>query len=116
MDEPPLFYLPPEPLAALTRRLQRIVIERAAGERIAVDAQDARLNISQEHASVERMQDDWGAICEVYKQNAFYYVSIAGVALQAGDRISLFYADGREPLALFVIELENGRARIEAPM
>ncbi len=116
MDDQSLFYLPPEPLGALTRNLQRIVIERSTGERIAAGAQGARLTITQEHTSVERMQDDWGAICEVFKQNAFYYVTIAGISLQAGDSILLFYTDGRSPLALQVIELENGRARIEDPL
>lgn len=104
-----------EPLSALTRGLQSIRIERVGGDPITLDASSAQLLLTQEQARVERMQEDWGAICEVFKQHAFYYLSVQGVRLQAQDRVVLFYQDDRSALSLHVIEMEDGRARIQQP-
>lgn len=110
-----MFRLPSEPLRRLTRSLQTVTVAQAGSQQIRLAAEEAGLQISEEHPSVDRMSDDWGAICEVFKQSAYYYVSIAGVRLRAGDAITLEYADGREPLTLRVLELEDGRARIADP-
>ncbi|RPJ37935.1 MAG: hypothetical protein EHM21_17585, partial [Chloroflexi bacterium] len=46
---------------------QSITIQKASGETITLDPGQARLEISAEHPPVERMEGDWGAICEVYR-------------------------------------------------
>lgn len=115
MDDLSHFNLPANPLRHLTAALGAINIDHSGGEQVRLSAQDARLQLTEERPQVERMADDWGAICEVFKQNAYYYLSIAGVRLQAGDRVTLFYVDGRPALTLRVIEIENGRARVQDP-
>lgn len=100
--------LPPE-------QPRKIILTRARGETIELDPQAAGLSVSEVHPPVERMQDDWGAICEVFKNNAEYYLTLNGAALAPGDRITAWYA-ARPAQLLEVIEVENGRARIKAPV
>jgi hypothetical protein len=100
--------LPPE-------RLRKITLTRAGGETMEIDAQSAGLSVSEVHPPVERMRDDWGAICEVFKNNTEYYVVLNGVALVPGDRITAWYTD-RPAQLLEVVEVVNGRARIKAPV
>jgi hypothetical protein len=71
--------------------------------------------ITEEGAPLSQMEDDLGAICEVFRQNSNYFLSIPSVRLVPGDRVIIRYPAGAKAIALRVIELENGRARIEPP-
>jgi hypothetical protein len=108
--ENPLPFLPMNPLDR-TQGLQAINLKRVDGTSLSLDPAAFRLNFTEEHPNVERMADDWGAICEVYKNSAELYLSIPNVPLQAGDMITLVYRD-KPARSLRVTELEAGRARI----
>jgi hypothetical protein len=94
---------------------QSITIQKTNGETLTLDPGQARLDISTEHPPVERMESDWGAICEVFRKSNTYYAAITGLRLAAGDMITIRYQGGPGTLTLKVIDIENGRARIEPP-
>ncbi len=100
--------LPGDPVA--------ITIAKSSGETISVDPRQAKVSITEEHPQVERMEGDWGAICEVFRKNNFYYASITGVHLAVGDAITIRYENGPGTVTLKVIDVENGRARIDPPV
>ncbi len=94
---------------------ESISIQKASGETITLDPGQARLEISAEHPEVERMEGDWGAICEVFRKSNYYYAAISGVRLSTGDIITIRYKSRPDTVRLKVIDLENGRARIDPP-
>ncbi len=94
---------------------QSITIQKASGKTIALDPGQARLEIRAEHPKVERMEGDWGAICEVFRKSNYYYAAISGVSLSTGDIITIRYKSRPDTVRLKVIDLENGRARIDPP-
>ncbi len=94
---------------------QSISIQKAGGEILTLDPGQARLEITTEHPEVERMEGDWGAICEVFRTNNYYYAAISGVNLAVGDTITVRYKDRPDTVRFKVIDLENGRARIDPP-
>jgi hypothetical protein len=102
-------------LEHLPRDPQAITVQKASGETIVLDPHQARVDITSEHPQVERMEGDWGAICEVFRKSNYYYVSATGIQLAAGDRVTIRYKDGLGLVTLMVIAIENGRARIEPP-
>lgn len=95
---------------------QSIQIHRAGGEEITIDPQPGRVRVDVERPQVERMEGDWGAICEVFKQSQYYYAAIQGVPLSIGDVITLRYPNRLEPVILKVIDMENGRAQVDPPL
>lgn len=99
----------------LPRDPQAITVHKANGESIALDPRQAKVDLASEHPQVERMEGDWGAICEVFRKSNYYYASITGVQLAAGDSVTIRYKDRPEIVTLKVIDIENGRARIEPP-
>ncbi len=102
-------------LEHLPRDPQTITIQKANGETLALDPRQARVDITSEHPQVERMEGDWGAICEVFRQSNYYYLTVSGVQLASGDCITILYKDGPGAVTLKVIDIENGRARIAPP-
>jgi hypothetical protein len=93
-----------------------IEIQRMGGEVIKIDPQPGRVRVDIERPQVERMDGDWGAICEVFKQSQYYYATIQGVQLSVGDVITLRYPNRSEPVNLTVIDKENGRAQVNLPL
>lgn len=93
----------------------QITLRRSGGETCELEARPDLVRVSEEHPEVDRMGGDWGAICEVFRQSSYYYLSIQGVSLVIGDEIRV---QGKENTAadFKVIDLENGRARIDAPV
>lgn len=103
-------------LEHLSGNPQAITVHKAAGgETIALDPRQTQVKFTSEHPQVERMEGDWGAICEVFRKSNTYYVSVTGIPLAAGDRIDIRYQDAPGVVMLKVIDIENGRARIEPP-
>jgi hypothetical protein len=94
---------------------QSITIRRVGGETVTLDPQQDRLEIHTEHPPVERMEGDWGAICEVFRKSSYYYASISGVRLAAGDQITIRYKRDLGEMTLKVVDIENGRARVNPP-
>lgn len=99
----------------LSTEAEEITLLHSGSEPLLLDPQQAQLKVSIEHPPVNGMDGDWGAICEVYRQKSDYYLNLAGVRLAVGDVIRVRYHRIPLPVALKVIELENGRARIEPP-
>ncbi len=118
MDDHFDLYLKPDgfDLDHLPDSAEEITIQKASGETVTVNPRQAKVDISTEHPQVERMEGDWGAICEVFRKNNYYYASITGISLSAGDRITVRYADGPGVVAFKVVDIENGRARIDPPV
>lgn len=100
----------------LSTEAEEITLLHAGAEPLLLDPQQVRLQVKVEHPPVGGMDGDWGAICEVYRQRSDYYVSLAGVRLVAGDVIRVRYHRIPTPVVLKVVELENGRARIDPPI
>jgi hypothetical protein len=94
---------------------QSITIQKSSGETKMLDPQQSKVEIITEHPPVERMEGDWGAICEVFRKNNYYYAKVTGVQLAEGDTITIRYLKGTGTVTLKVIDIENGRARIEPP-
>lgn len=94
---------------------QSVSIHKASGETITLDPGQARLEISADHPEVERMEGDWGAICEVFRKSNYYYTAVSGVSLSIGDSITVRYKNRPDTVRLKVIDIENGRARIDPP-
>lgn len=118
MDSLPEFFIPsPEEnrLENLLRHPARITLRRAGGETSDLEAQPGLVNISEEHPQVDRMGGDWGAICEVFRQSSYYYLNVQGVTLAVWDEIRVFGTENTM-VELKVTEIENGRARIDAPV
>jgi hypothetical protein len=100
----------------LTSGIRSILLTSAGGETRMLDPGQNAAEIHQEHPPVERMEDDWGAICEVFKQSSSYYLILPGVALAPGDRLTITYRHRPHTVTLTVMDLENGRVRIAAPV
>ena len=109
-EESPLFYLDSNRQPDFLTGLKSVTIRHANGKVQPLDLEKSQLKIVEEHPQVDRMEEDWGAICEVYRKKSDYYVT--GAALAIGDLITLKYADFRE-IRLKVVEMEAGQARVE---
>jgi hypothetical protein len=112
-----LFFLPPGSfdLSRLPPRPARITIRRVGGEQLEIDPREAEVSLTSEHPQVERMEGDWGAICEVFRDSSYYYAAISGIRLETGDEVRLDYGSNPGLITLKVIDLENGRARVDPP-
>jgi hypothetical protein len=95
---------------------QAITIQKASGEVIELEPRQAKVNITEEHPEVGRMDGDWGAICEVFRKSNYYYAAVTGCQLAAGDTVILRYKNAPGTVTLKVIEIENGRVRIDSPL
>jgi len=117
MGEFESFYLQPRgvDLQELARDVAQIQVARSIGESITIDPNSAHLALEQEHPPVERMEGDFGAICQVFKGSSNYFLRLPGVPLRAGDQITLFYHHQAYSVTLRLIERENERWRIDAP-
>ena len=109
-EDSPFFYLDTNHQPDFLTGLASVTITRANGETRRIDLAASPLQIVEEHPPVDRMEGDWGAICEVYRKKSDYYVT--GLPLQTGDVITLTYSNSRET-ALKVMEIEGARARVE---
>lgn len=109
-EDSPFFYLDTDHQPDFLTGLASVTITRAKGEMERVDLSASPLQIVEEHPPVDRMEGDWGAICEVYRKKSDYFVT--GLPLQTGDLITLTYSDSRA-IALKVMEMEGARARVE---
>lgn len=97
-----------------------ITLVKANGEKVVVSPTQGRLSVKEEQPQVDRMEGDWGAICEVFKQNRYYYLALPEglspqIKLDAGDAIVLRFQNRPASLTLYVVEIENGRVRIAPP-
>ncbi len=114
------FFLPMGPgsvdLPGLSTGIDTITVIRVSGETLSVDPQASSLEITDEHPQVDRMEGDWGAICEVFRQSSYYYLALGGVRLALGDTVSITYKNKPTLVTLKVIDIENGRARIDPPV
>lgn len=112
------FYLDPREIDTrdLATGIQTIQLTRLGGEMRTIDPAQTPIDLRQEHPPVERMEADLGAICEVFRQSSSYYLSLPGISLAPGDRLTLTYYHQRHTVTLSVAELENGRVRIEPPV
>lgn len=99
----------------LNQNLISIHLTRSTGEIVVIGQPHGELLLTKETPPVGRMVDDWGAICEVFKQSATYFLTCPGVRLMAGDQIHLIYMD-RPALVLRVLDMEQGRAHVETPV
>ncbi len=99
--------LPPSPAS--------ITIRRANGQTLELDPRKSKVSLTSEHPQVDNMAGDWGAICEVFRDSNYYYAAITGARLETGDLILLDYPAGYGFITLKVIDIENGRARIDPP-
>lgn len=95
--------------------LVKIMVTRPDGDTFEMDPKSTQVKITEEHPEVDRMEGDLGAICEVYRQTTYYYLSMTGTQLAGGSRVTLFSKDFLSPVILHVIEIENGKARIDPP-
>ncbi len=111
-------YLKPDgfDLDHLPSSAEAIIIQKASGATVTVNPRQAKVDITTEHPQVERMEGDWGAICEVFRKNNYYYASITGVNLAVGDQVTVRYSNGQGVVTLRVVDIENGRARIDPPV
>jgi hypothetical protein len=100
----------------LNSGIAAIQVARVNGQTQVIDPAGSHAEIQQEHPPVERMADDLGAICQVFKESSNYFLSLPGVALAPGDQVTLRYQHQAYTAVLRVIELENGRCRIEPPV
>ncbi len=118
MDDHFDLYLKPEgfDLDHLPDSAEAITIQKANGETVTVNPRQAKVDISTEHPQVERMEGDWGAICEVFRKNNYYYASITGASLAVGDQVTLRYSNDTGVVTFKVVDIENGRARIDPPV
>ena len=111
--------LPMPDLAIFDAQPDAISIQHFRGAAITLDPRVSHVSVTREKPPVERMVDDWGAICEVFKESVTYYAAISGVTLAAGDELRLVYTHvtGASTLVtLTVLEPEGSRARIAAPV
>lgn len=100
----------------LAQGVAAVTVSHAGGQPQVVNLAGAEPLIQQEHPPVERMEDDLGAICQVFKESSNYYFSLPGALLAPGDRVTITYQHRRYTAELRVIEQENGRWRIEPPL
>lgn len=105
------FSLSPDRLARLLAAPRAITRVRA-GEHARLDPARNPLTLEREQPPVDRMEGDLGAICETYRQSAVYFARVSGVTLEPGDELVVEHAAGETRLR--VIEVEGGRARVEA--
>lgn len=116
MNDLSSFYIDPGNSRAndLASGSESVTLIRADGKEEALGT-NSQVLVTEESAPLSQMEEDLGAICEVYRQSSNYFLSIPGVRLAQGDRVIIRYLGGGKAIALHVIELENGRARIEPP-
>ncbi len=118
MDDHFDLYLKPDgfDLDHLPASAEAITIQKTGGDTVTINSGQAKIDITTEHPQVEHMEGDWGAICEVFRKNNYYYASITGVNLAVGDQVTVRYTHGPGVVTLKVVDIENGRARIDPPM
>lgn len=101
-------------LPDLTAEVETITILMPGGEPRQLSAREHPVRLTEERPPVNRMEDDWGAICEVYRGSSLFYLSLQGCPLAAGDQVTLAYKNGASA-AVTVLEIEQGRARTTPP-
>jgi hypothetical protein len=116
MNDLSSFYIDPGSAHAndLAAGAESVTVVRADGREESLPP-NSQVLVTEESAPLSQMEEDLGAICEVFHQNSNYFLKIPGVRLAPGDRVMIRYPGGTQAIALRVIELENGRARIEPP-
>ncbi len=114
MDSMPLFNLNPDEghEDEISRGAEQITLTRAGGEVLALDPHGTRITVKDEHAPLSQMNEDWGAVCEVFRQAVDTFAQSPDVALRLGDEIAIRYPGRAAALVLRVIEMENGRAKV----
>lgn len=100
---------------ALSDDIESITIHRANGQDLSLLPDQNRLSIEREHPPVDRMEDDLGAICAVFKDAHTYFLTVHGVTLSPGDRLELAYTHHEYRAVVEVIEQEDGRVIIRPP-
>lgn len=116
-DSLTLFAGPPDlDPGELARGVRAIQLTRVDGATLAVDPAVCPLEIQRERPEVNGMEGDLGAICEVFRQSSTYYLTLGGLTLVPGDRLTLAYRDRPYTVTIRVAELENRRARIDPPV
>lgn len=91
--------------------LQSITLTRADGTVLEIDPAAARPRFIEEQPDLERMADDWGAVCETFKMSEDTFLTMTGVRLQSGDTLTMRYSQ-QPALRLRVVEVEGDRARV----
>jgi hypothetical protein len=91
---------------------EAITVTRANGERLTLDPRAAQPKLSEEHAPLEQMEEDWGAVCEVFRQRRDLFLRLRGVQLARGDQVTMRYPGGGQTV-LRVVEMEGALARVE---
>jgi hypothetical protein len=116
MSDLSTFYIDPENSRAsdLATGAESVELIRTDGQQETL-LPNSQVLVTEESTPLSQMEEDLGAICEVYRQSSNYFLSIPGVRLEPGDRVIIRYPGRGKAIVLHVIELENGRARIEPP-
>lgn len=96
----------------VSRGAEQITLTRATGEVIALDPRATRITVTDEHAPLSQMGEDWGAVCAVFRENVNTFAQSPDFSLRLGDEIVLRYPGRAAALVLHVTEIENGRARV----
>lgn len=114
MDGQTFFSLNPEQGHGdeVSRGAEQITLTRATGEVIALDPQSTRITVTDEHAPLAQMGEDWGAVCAVFRDAVNTFAQSPNFALRLGDEIVLRYPGRAAALVVLVIEMENRRARV----
>lgn len=97
----------------VSRGAEKITLTRAGGEVIALDPLTTRIIVTDEHAPLAQMEEDWGAVCEVFRETVNTFAHAAGMTLYKDDEIAIRYPGRAAALVLRVLEMENGRARVQ---
>lgn len=115
MDGRTFFSLNPEDGRSdeISRGAEQITLTRAGGEVLALNPRNTRITVTDEHAPLSQMNEDWGAVCEVFRQAVDTFAQSPDVALRLGDEIAIRYAGRAAALVLRVVEMENGRAKVK---
>lgn len=114
MDGSTYFSLNPEDgrKDEVSRGAEKITLSRATGEVIALDPHATRIMVTDEHAPLAQMDEDWGAVCAVFRDAVNTFAQSPDLSLRLGDEIELRYPGRAAALVLLVVEMENGRARV----
>lgn len=96
----------------ISRGAEQITLTRATGEVIALDPKATRITVTDEHAPLAQMGEDWGAVCAVFRDAVNNFAQSPNFSLRLGDEIVLRYPGRAAALVLHVIEMDNGRARV----
>ena len=107
--------MPGSGLERILTSAERITVTRASGELLEISPGQDTVRVTEEHPPVDRMDGDFGAICEVFRQSSAYFVAVTGCQLAAGDTIQVSGGKPVQRVTLKVVDIEGGRARIDPP-